>query len=104
MVIIMKILLIAPVKNPDKKTRNITRFPMISLLYIAALNIAALTPACHEVEIVEEEVEAVNYEAQCDPVAITCITATAKRAYTISQEFRRRRKNGAWRNTPHGPP
>ena len=83
----MKIALIAPVKNEDKKTRDIIRFPMISLLYIAAL-----TPPEHEVTIVEEEVEPVNFNMECDLVAITCMTATAKKSYKISDEFRKRGK------------
>ena len=72
----MKIALIAPVKGESTKTRDIIRFPMISLLYIAAL-----TPPEHEVTIVEEEVEPVNFDMECDLVAITCMTATAKKAY-----------------------
>jgi radical SAM superfamily enzyme YgiQ (UPF0313 family) len=58
---------------------------MISLLYIAAL-----TPERHELTIVEEEVEDIDYDMACDLVAITCMTATARRAYEISAEFRKR--------------
>jgi radical SAM superfamily enzyme YgiQ (UPF0313 family) len=83
----MKIALIAPVKGESAKTKDIIRFPMISLLYIAAL-----TPPEHEVTIVEEEVEPVNFDMDCDLVAITCMTATAKKAYRISEEFRKRGK------------
>ncbi len=71
----MKITLIAPIKDKDLKTRDIIRFPMISLLYIAAM-----TPEKHELVIVEEEVEDVDYDMACDLVAITCMTATAHRA------------------------
>ena len=60
---------------------------MISLLYIAAL-----TPPEHEVTIVEEEVESVRFDMDCDLVAITCMTATAKKSYSISEEFRKRGK------------
>ncbi len=83
----MKIVLIAPVKNKAVKTRDIIRFPMISLLYIAAM-----TPEHHELTIVEEEVEDVNFDMACDLVAITCMTATAHRAYEISAEYRKRGK------------
>ena len=83
----MKIALIAPVKGESTKTRDIIRFPMISLLYIAAL-----TPREHQLTIVEEEVEPVNFDMDCDLVAITCMTATAKKAYRISEEFRSRGK------------
>lgn len=83
----MKIVFIAPLKNADKKTKDIIRFPMISLLYIAAM-----TPPEHEVCIVEEEVAVVNLDTDCDLVAITCMTATARRAYFIAEEFMKRGK------------
>lgn len=83
----MKILLIAPIRNTGHKTRDIIRFPMISLLYIAAL-----TPQEHGVRILEEENEELDYNIECDLVGITCMTATAGRAYIISEEFRKRGK------------
>ncbi|SHH64335.1 Radical SAM superfamily enzyme YgiQ, UPF0313 family [Sporobacter termitidis DSM 10068] len=83
----MKIVLIAPVRDEGRKTRDIIRFPMVSLLYIAAL-----TPEKHDVTIVEEEAESVDYSMECDLVAITSMTATAKRSYKISEEFMRRGK------------
>jgi radical SAM superfamily enzyme YgiQ (UPF0313 family) len=83
----VKIVLIAPVADDSKKTPDVIRFPMISLLYIAAL-----TPEKHELTIVEEEIETVDYNLACDLVAITCMTATAYSAYRISEEFRKRGK------------
>ena len=83
----MKIALIAPLKNANKKTQDIIRFPMISLLYIAAM-----TPEKHELTIVEEEAEPINFNMDCDLVAVTCMTATAHRAYEISEEFMKRGK------------
>jgi radical SAM superfamily enzyme YgiQ (UPF0313 family) len=82
----LKIALIAPVKN-EHKTKDIIRFPMISLLYIAAM-----TPEKHELRIIEEEVERVDFDMDCDLVAITCMTATAHRAYAIAAEFMHRGK------------
>lgn len=85
----MKVLLIDPCKeaNYKDKKRDVTRFPQVALLYIAAL-----TPEPHEVSIVEEEVQPIDFDAPCDLVGITCLTATAPRAYTIADEFRRRGK------------
>jgi Fe-S oxidoreductase len=83
----MNILLVAPIKENGHKTPHITRFPMISLLYIAAL-----TPEEHNIRIIEEEVEDLKFNIDCDIVAITCMTATANRAYNISDEFRKRGK------------
>ncbi len=85
----MKVLLIAPSKSLESSRRisPLIRFPQISLLYVAAL-----TPEGHEVTVVDEEVETLDLSADCDLVGITCMTATAPRAYQIAREFRRRGK------------
>ncbi len=86
------ILLIAPAHSIAehsrlKNNRNI-RMPMISLLYIAAM-----TPEDrYRVEIVEEDVQTVDFTADCDMVGITAMTASAPRAYEIADEFMRRGK------------
>jgi radical SAM superfamily enzyme YgiQ (UPF0313 family) len=51
-----------------------------------------MTPPDHEVRIVTEDVEPVDFEADCDLVGITCTTANAVRAYEIADEFKRRGK------------
>ncbi|MGA2975876.1 MAG: radical SAM protein [Spirochaetia bacterium] len=85
----MKILLVDPCKNASNvnRSRGVTRFPQISLRYISAC-----TPPSHEVEIVEEEVRPIDFDADCDLVGITCMTANAPRAYVVADEFRRRGK------------
>ena len=83
----MKILLVSPVKDTSKKTVEMVKFPMISLLCIAAA-----TPEKHEVSIIEEETETLDFDVECDLVGITCMTATAPRAYIIASEFRKRGK------------
>ena len=52
--------------------------------------LAALTPAEFDVRLVDENVEPVDLNAQADAVAITCMTASAPRAYAIADAFRRR--------------
>jgi radical SAM superfamily enzyme YgiQ (UPF0313 family) len=85
----MKILLIAPSKEQDlsRKVSGLIRFPQISLLYVAAL-----TSPEHEIALVEEEVQELNLDTECDLVGITCMTATAPRAYALAEEFRKRGK------------
>jgi radical SAM superfamily enzyme YgiQ (UPF0313 family) len=39
---------------------------------------------------VEEEVQPIDFDADCDLVGITCMTANAPRAYKVADEFRRR--------------
>lgn len=51
-----------------------------------------LTPKEHEVRIVEEETEPIDLEQECDLVGISCMTATAPRAYDLCREFKSRGK------------
>ncbi|MBE3109769.1 MAG: B12-binding domain-containing radical SAM protein [Acidobacteria bacterium] len=83
----MKILLVAPARKPCATPRkgSLTRFPPISLLYVAGL-----TPSGHEVSLVEEEFLPIDFDADCDLVGITSMTANAPRAYLVADEFRRR--------------
>lgn len=52
--------------------------------------LAALTPADVEVVLYDDRAEAIPYDAPTDLVAITVETYTARRAYEISAEYRRR--------------
>ncbi len=83
----MKVLLVAPSKDPSeaRMADPMVRFPQVSLLYVASL-----TPPEHEVDVVEEELEPLDFDRDGDLVGITAMTATAGRAYEIADEFRRR--------------
>jgi len=59
---------------------------------LALYILEGLTPAEHEVKIVEEEVATINLEESCDLVGISCMTANAPRAYELANEFRNRGK------------
>ncbi len=52
--------------------------------------LAALVPRDHEVTIIDENLESVSFEANCDIVGITAMTQQACRAYEIAKEFRQR--------------
>jgi radical SAM superfamily enzyme YgiQ (UPF0313 family) len=52
--------------------------------------VAALTPREHEVTIIDENLEAVDFDRDCDIVGITAMTQQAVRAYEIAGEFRQR--------------
>lgn len=83
---LLRILLVAPeTKAPGQKRARYVPFPQASLPLIAAL-----TPSHHEVRIVDERVEDVNFEEPYDLVGITVMSATAIRAYQIADEFRKR--------------
>ncbi len=83
----MRILLISPTIDAEKKTNKQLMIPQLAL-YI----LKGLTPPGHEVEIIEEEVADIDLEHDCDLVGISCMTANAPRAYELSREFRKRGK------------
>jgi radical SAM superfamily enzyme YgiQ (UPF0313 family) len=83
----MRILLISPATDTEKRTNKGLMMPQLSL-YI----LKGLTPDNHEVKIIEEESESIDLESPCDLVAISCMTANATRAYHLAMEFRARGK------------
>ena len=65
----------------------------IKVLAIPPLNLAMIaryTPEQYEVEIVDEAVEDVDFNAVADLVGITCMTPLAPRAYELATHFRKR--------------
>ena len=83
----MKILLISPTIDAQKRTNKGLMIPQLAL-YI----LEGLTPNEHEVKIIEEESEVIDFEQECDLVGISCMTANAPRAYELCQEFNKRGK------------
>ena len=91
----MKILLILPAgerirvthESPEVPRREMLRFSVLSLT-----TVAAVTPAGHDVQIVDENVEPLSFDADTDLVGVTFMTALAPRAYEIAREFKRRGK------------
>ncbi len=88
----MKILLIYPTTTsngrPDKYKQA----------YLPPLNMAILNRLTHianpkhDVKIVNDVVETIDFETECDLVGITALTAQATRAYQIADAFRDRGK------------
>jgi radical SAM superfamily enzyme YgiQ (UPF0313 family) len=83
----MKLLLISPCKDPSFRRSKFVLIPQLALHVIAGL-----TPEEHEVKIVEEEIEDINIDEECDLVGLTCMTANAPRAYHLAHQFRKRGK------------
>ncbi len=63
--------------------RRKTPFPPLGLL-----TVAGLTPKEHEVRLVDEAIEDIDFKAPADLVGITCNTSTSPRAYQIADKFR----------------
>jgi len=52
--------------------------------------LASITPQEHEITLVDENQEAIDFDQECDIVGITAMTQQACRAYEIAAEFKRR--------------
>lgn len=83
----MKILLVSPVRDPHKFTNKGILIPQLALFILQGL-----TPKRHEVKIVEEEYMELDYDEECDVVAISCLTSNAYRGYRIADAFREKGK------------
>lgn len=83
----MNILLISPLRNPSSRTTKALIMPQLALHLLEGL-----TPPEHQVKIIEEEVEDINLDEECNLVGISCMTSNAPRAYYFAQEFRKRGK------------
>ena len=83
----MKILLISPAVDAEKRTNKELMMPQLAL-YI----LEGLTPHEHEVKIIEEESDHIDLEQDCNLVGISCMTANAPRTYELCQEFKKRGK------------
>jgi hypothetical protein len=91
----LRILLVLPAgervrvtfEQPEVPRRSMLRFSVLPLTVVAAL-----TPCQHHVRIIDENVEPLDFNAECDIVGITFMTALAPRAYEIAAEFHRRGK------------
>lgn len=83
----MKLLLVSPCQYENRRLSTSLRIPQIALNIIAAL-----TPSNYEIKIVEEELENVNFDEDCDIVGISTMTANAPRAYKMAMEFKKRGK------------
>jgi len=86
----MKILLVRPSYYlPNGSIHKLHRPYLISgtLPYLAAL-----TPPDIEIELLEENVQDINFDGDYDLIGITAMINTVPRAYDIADEFRRRGK------------
>ena len=84
----MKIILISPTwkiqaKEKRRERGKVFKFPQLSLLAVAAV-----TPPEVEIELIDENVEEIDFNKEADLVGITSMTATAPRAYEIADRFR----------------
>ena len=89
----MKILLIFPKLEHGVTTYKDRGTPFAKLFGNPSLSlpqVAACTPEGHEIRILNENFERIDFNEHWDLVGITCLTMTAHRAYEIADEFRKR--------------
>ena len=84
----MKLTIIHPCIGRRPGQKYIRNWQMEAL---PAATIAGLTPKDVEVRFYDDRMEAIPYDEKTDLVAISIETYTAKRAYQIATEYRRRR-------------
>ncbi len=83
----MHILIISPARNPHVKKPKGIMMPQLALNLLEGL-----TPPDHSVTLIEEEIESIDLDMECDIVGISCMTSNAPRAYHLADEFRKRGK------------
>ena len=84
----MRLIIIQPTTyTADGQLSRTRKRRMISL---SLPYLAALTPPEWQVRIIDERLEAVDFDAPCDVVAITVWTRFSRRAYEIAARFRDR--------------
>ncbi len=90
----MKILLILPATKRYRVTpgAEVPKRKMLRFSVLGLTTIAALTPPRHEVTLIDENVEPVDFDTDADVVGITFMAGLAPRAYELAREFRRREK------------
>jgi radical SAM superfamily enzyme YgiQ (UPF0313 family) len=91
----MKVLLVFPriehgattYRDKGSWTSILFGYPILTLPHMAGI-----TPKKYNVKIVNENYDNLDFDEDCDLVAITCYTMTAPRVYEIADEFRKRGK------------
>ena len=81
----MKILLTMPHPNPRRTFFGKFDYPSLTLQQIAGI-----TPPEHEVEIIDERYEPIDFNKHYDLVGISCLTYNSIRGYEVADEFRKR--------------
>ncbi len=85
-----RLLIIQPSFYRSRTDRTIVKVRRRELVPLVLPYLAALTPRDWDVQLVDEMLAPVDFEAAADLVAITTCTLNSLRAYDLAAEFRRR--------------
>ena len=83
----MKVTLIEPAMI---KNNNFSEKPSWQLTPLTLATLAGITPSDVDVEVFDDRIEEIAYDSPCDLVGISVKTFTARRAYQIADEYRKR--------------
>jgi len=81
----MKILLVIP--HPGSKRSFLARFNYPSL---TLKQLVAITPPGHEIDIIDERYEPIDFSKHYDLVGISCLTYNSIRGYEVAAEFKKK--------------
>lgn len=76
--------------NPSNKNDVLEGVKILSLPPLCLAILASQTPVEYDVSIIDEHLQDINFDADADLVAITCMTPQATKAYEISARFRKK--------------
>jgi radical SAM superfamily enzyme YgiQ (UPF0313 family) len=84
----MKIKLICP--TPYDLNNRLIKVKQATIPPLSVLYLAGLTPKEHDIRIVDECVQSIDFDEPVNLIGISVMSSTAKRSYEIADEFRRR--------------
>jgi len=73
--------------GPPRRSTRVFRFSMLS-----SLSVAAAMPSYVETQIIDEDVEPINFDTDADLIGISFMNYNAPRAYEIADRFRHEKK------------
>lgn len=85
-----KLLIIGPSHYRGKTDRTVFKIRRRPVVSLTLPYLAALTPPGWDLTLIDEQLQAIDFNAPVDLVAISAWTLTSFRAYDIADEFRKR--------------
>jgi radical SAM superfamily enzyme YgiQ (UPF0313 family) len=88
----MNITLIQPKSKISTKSNKNFFFKLRVHPSLTLKQIAYLTPQTHNIQLIDERYQTIDFNTKADLIGISCMTTDAPRAYEIATEFHRREK------------
>ncbi|MCX8036426.1 MAG: B12-binding domain-containing radical SAM protein [Candidatus Sumerlaeia bacterium] len=76
---------------PNQRRADVFKYSF-PFMYLGLPYVAAMTPPEHEVRIIDDRHQDVDFDTDADLIGISALTPNAPRAYRLADEFRRRGK------------